>query len=124
MAKLYERDYDEGISVKKKNNNEVPQSCQEKLPWLESCHMGNIALKGRNIWVLQTIIFSSEILCPKFYSLIHLVALNKIVWNMHQEQKCLPMLLLSLLKHTQLCAQVPEPNVCIFQMFIWVSRTL
>lgn len=53
---------------------------------------------------------------------MHPVALNKMIRNVHQDEKCFPRLLLHLLEHTQYCAWVPELNLCSFSMFTGVSR--
>lgn len=55
----------------------------------------------RNVWALQTIILSFEIPGLGSYSLIHLVAVNKIAQNTYQGQKCFSMQLLCLPSHTQ-----------------------
>lgn len=109
----------------KKHKKELPQSCQENLPWLRSYRMGNWdrALQGQKCLSSadnHLLIWNST---SRIYSLIHLVALNKIICTMHQEGMCFPMLWLCLLNHTQQWAWVPEPNLCIVSTFTWIPKT-
>lgn len=110
----------------KKHKKELPQSCQENLPWLRSYRTGNWdrALSPRTEMSELCRQPSSHLkFTSRIYSLIHLVALNKIICTMHQEGMCFPMLWLCLLNHTQQWAWVPEPNLCIVSTFTWIPKT-
>ena len=124
MEKLSERDCEEGVRILK-STKELPQSCQENLSWLRSYPVGKWGRAFQGQKCLSSVdngllIWNSM---PRIYSLIHLVALNKIICAKYQEGMCFPMLWLCLLKHTQHPAWVPEPNLCIFSVFTWVSKT-